>query len=204
MGFLYKTGGSNHSAALVSFLNSGDSITSSGFDWNGSVFNSPAFSISESDIFIYSNGIDLYDQIGRKAINGDSIQIGSLEELILEFRDNEGGIGRFQMEGFIPINDSIIYMIHKGFEFIGLDSFEIDIVDPFGDQVTTYSKDLFLTKLNVLDSGRIDVDKAVKKQRILNANLVATNLTFIKHGNGDDWGFVQNFVFLREKSNMLS
>ena len=158
--------------------------------WEGTVFGSPALSDKDGKFLGYFNSRNLYDSIGRVAINGDSMAVGFFENYYFPFLPEHEGLGNNQNCAFIPINDSLYYLVYKSEEvWVGAPDFAIHFTEK-GKKLSSYSDGLYLTKVRLNKDRRLYVLPEEKHILLVDDLFQMRNLMLCKQANGKDWWLV--------------
>ena len=99
------------------------------FNLDGRISASPVMSSVEGEFLFYTNSLHIYDSIGRKAINGDSMFHGSFLEQRYMYYPHWRGWSVFNGVHFLPANDSIYFMFSEGYEDLSSPAYDLDIVE---------------------------------------------------------------------------
>ncbi|HKK87433.1 MAG TPA: hypothetical protein VJ917_01200, partial [Saprospiraceae bacterium] len=171
----------------IQFVDSLDGIVVDTFVISGDISFSPVFSDRSGDFLCYTNNSNIYDSLGRIAINGDSIAVGYFQNLWLTEFPEHWGSGVGQNAAFIPVTDSLFYLFHCSSEYSTSNpAWAIDIEED-GIPQLYYSDGCYFTELRLRRDGRIEIDLNKKKVEFLRDTLLAEQMTFVKHANGEDW-----------------
>ncbi len=157
----------------------------------GTVSGSPILSDSSGEFLGYYNTRNLYDSIGRIAVNGDSLAVGYFQNYLFSNLPEHEGLGNGANCAFIPINDSLYYLFNKSSElWPEAPGFKVNFEEK-GHHITSYSDGLFLTKVHVnKENHRLFILEGEKQVQISEELFQYKNLMFCKHANGKDWWLI--------------
>ncbi|MFZ1678544.1 MAG: T9SS type A sorting domain-containing protein [Saprospiraceae bacterium] len=178
------------SAVFIRYNDTINDISINVIPWEGTVFGSPALSNKEGEFLGYFNSRNLYDSIGRVAIDGDSMAVGFFQNYLFQFLPEHEGLGNNQNCAFIPINDSLYYLIYKSAElWAGAPNFAIHFTEK-GKNLTSYSDGLYLTKVRLNKDNRLYILPEEKHILLVDELFQMRNLMLCKHANGRDWWLI--------------
>lgn len=175
------------SGAFIQYSDSLEDVTIDIFQWEGTATGPPVLSDKNGNLLGFFNSHNVYDSIGRIAINGDSMPVGYFLNYYLSFFDEHHGFGNGGNAAFIPITDSLFYLLYKSAEvWIGAPDFAIDFEEK-GKRLTSYSDGLYLSKVRLNADHRLFIMDNEKQILLVDDLFQFEDLMLCKHGNGHDW-----------------
>ncbi len=178
------------SGVYIKYSDSTQDISTNVLEVPGTVSGSPTLSDKDGNFLGYFNCRNLYDSIGRVAINGNNMAVGFFENYYFPFLPDDEGLGNGGNSAFIPINDSLYYLFYKSAElWIGAPNFAVHFEEK-GRRLSSYSDGLYLTKVRVNKNHRLYILDDEKGILLINDLFQYKNLMFCKHANGIDWWLV--------------
>ncbi len=178
-------------------------ITISVFDWLGTVSGSPVLSDTSGNLLGYFNCRNVYDSIGRIAINGDNMAVGFYQNFLFPSLPEHEGLGNGGNCAFIPITDSLFYLFYKSSEiWVGAPEFAIHFEEQ-GHDLSSYSEGLYLTKVRLNSDHRLFILESEKHILLSDELFQYKNLLFCKHANGIDWWLIVPHALGSQASRFL-
>lgn len=178
------------SGTKIEFSDSLQDIKLSIFEWSGTISGSQILSDKNGKFLGYFNCRNLYDSIGRIAINGDSMAVGFFQNYLFPFLPDHEGLGNGSNAFFIPISDSLYYLFYKSSElWAGAPGFAVNFVEQ-GKKLTSYSDGLYLSKVRLNKDNRLFILPDEKHLLLVDDLFQYKNLMFCKHANGEDWWLI--------------
>lgn len=173
------------------------------FEWEGTVSYSPVLSDKQGKFLGYFNCRNVYDSIGRVAINGDSMAVGYFLNFFFQFLPEHEGLGNAGNSLFIPINDSLFYLLYKSAElWTGAPDFAVHFEEK-GKRLSSYSDGLYLSKIRLNNQNRLYILPDEKHILLVDDLFQFRNLITCKHANGLDWWLIIPKALTSEASRIL-
>lgn len=178
------------SGISVSYIDSLQDIHFQPFQWEGTVSGTPVLSDKEGNYLGYFNSRNLYDSLGRVAINGDSMAVGFYQNYLFQYSEEHEGLGNGGNCAFIPINDSLYYLFYSSAElWAGAPGFAIDFSEK-NLLLTSYADGLYLTKVRLNPDRTLYILPHEKHILLINKLFQFANLMFCKQHNNDGWWLI--------------
>ncbi|HZV68208.1 MAG TPA: T9SS type A sorting domain-containing protein [Saprospiraceae bacterium] len=178
------------SGVSVSYIDSLMDIKIDPFTWNGTLYGSAVLNDNEGNFLGYFNSRNLYDSIGRIAINGDRMAVGYFLNYFFQFLPENEGLGNAGNCAFIPINDSLYYLFYGSAElWAGAPDYAIQFMEQ-GKKLTSYTDGIFLTKVRLNADNRLYILPEEKQIVLIDDLFQYANLMFCKQANGEDWWLI--------------
>ncbi len=194
---------SSGSAVSIQYSDTSEDIEIGIFPWEGTVSYSPILSDSSGIFLGYFNCRNIYDSIGRVAINGDSMAVGYFLNYLFQNLPEHEGLGNGGNSFFIPITDSLYYLFYKSAElWIGAPGFAINFIEK-GIKLTSYSDGLYLTKVRRNADHRLYILPEEKHILLVDDLFQFADLIPCKHANGKDWWIIAPKALNSKASRLL-
>ncbi len=178
------------SAVGITYIDSISDLKINIFSWDGTISGSPVLSDKDGQFLGYCNSRNLYDSIGRVAINGDSMAVGFFQNYLFQFLPQNEGLGNRGNCAFIPISDSILYLFYASAElWVGAPNFAVNFMEK-GQKLTSYSDGLYLTKVRLNANHRLYILPSEKHILLLDDLFQFQSLMLCKRANGLDWWLI--------------